>query len=300
MSKYERTESNSHSYEIGGMSFILNADLPITSDTFNLKIKKFQVHSLTSDIVSLNHHFHIPDYFFKLDSHLVYSYGPWKVYRQNGSWIYLHFHNEGNSHNRVALFTENYGEGEIFCPSEEIYYQGNLETISLFPSDQFLFSALLPSRKGGIIHSSAIKIGNHGFLFVGHSGAGKSTISRQLQNIGKIFSDDRVILRNFQSELRVFGTWFNRHSNSISPLSAPLGAVFIIEQDQENVILPLSRKEIIRQLPLFFIKSLPSVRWWDETLDLIHSISLKVPVYRLKFNLDGNIVNMICNMKDTL
>ena len=54
----------------------------------------------------------------------------------------------------------------------------------MFPSDQILIARLLADRQGCYLHSAGAILDGAGMLFVGHSDAGKSTITRLLMAAG--------------------------------------------------------------------------------------------------------------------
>jgi hypothetical protein len=132
--------------------------------------------------------------------------------------------------------------------------------------------------------------GGQGFLFVGHSGAGKSTIVIQLKEEGEILCDDRMIVRRWPECFHIHGTWSHGDVPTVSPASAPLRAIFLLEQAPHNRLIPImERKEIVRRLPFFVIKPLVTADWWEKTLDLVGQMAHEVPVYRLQFDRSGQV-----------
>ncbi len=74
----------------------------------------------------------------------------------------------------------------------------------------------------------------------------------------------------------------------VSPASAPLRAILLLEQAQENRLIPVQdRQEIVRRLPFLLVKPLLTADWWEKTLDLLEQMAREVPVYRLKFDKSG-------------
>jgi hypothetical protein len=137
-------------------------------------------------------------------------------------------------------------------------------------------------------------VNGQGLLFVGHSGAGKSTILKQLQEEGEILCDDRLIVRRWPEGFRVHGTWSHGDVPIVSNASAPLRAILLLEQDAANRLIPLeSRGEVVQSLPLFIIKPLITADWWEKTLDLVGHIAREVPVYRLQFDKSGQVKALI-------
>ena len=152
----------------------------------------------------------------------------------------------------------------------------------------------MSDRRGCIFHSAGMIIEDQGFLFVGHSGAGKSTIVTQLRPYGEILCDDRNIVRRYPEGWRLFGTWSHGDVPDVSPNSAPLRAIFLLEQAPHNRLIPVTdRREIVRTLPFFIIKPLVTADWWEKTLDLVGAIAREVPVYRLQFDQTGSVMDTL-------
>jgi hypothetical protein len=82
-----------------------------------------------------------------------------------------------------------------------IFPDGAPESVGMFL--RLLASLLLPSRRGVLIHASGVVIQGEGFVFLGESGAGKTTTARRAGREGAMrIADDLAILR-IESEQRI-------------------------------------------------------------------------------------------------
>jgi hypothetical protein len=80
----------------------------------------------------------------------------------------------------------------------------------------------------------------------------------------------------------------------VSPNSAPLHAIFFLEQSKENQIIPLTaKKEIFKRLVACLIKPFETADWWEKELTLIEKIGKEVPCYRMLFDKSGKVVEQI-------
>ena len=82
-----------------------------------------------------------------------------------------------------------------------IFPEGAPESLGLFL--RLLASLLLPSRNAVIIHASGVVVDGEGLVFLGESGAGKTTTARRAGREGALrIADDLAILR-IESEQRI-------------------------------------------------------------------------------------------------
>ena len=170
---------------------------------------------------------------------------------------------------------------------------GNLYSLTLFPTDQILLARVLADRQGCCLHAAGLVIDGQGFAFVGHSEAGKTTLTRQLMPHGEVLCDDRIIIRNWPDGFKVYGTWSHGDIPLVSPASAPLRALLRLEQAPENRLLPVEPRQVIRLLPQYIVRPLVTKDWWEKTLDLVGAVARQVPVYRLRFDTSGRVIETL-------
>jgi hypothetical protein len=283
-------------YQVAGLTIQVSADLPVSAQTFAPKFDQFLASQSDGDLVKIYHHFTLPPLSkFNLDSQ-VYREAPWAIYQDGLRWVYLGIASGENDLSpwRLAVFNRDHTEGQIYSPDQSEFLRGNLHSLTLFPTDQIVLSWVLADRQGCYFHSSGMIINGQGLLFVGHSGAGKSTMTKLLQGEGEILCDDRVILRRWPVGFKVHGSWSHGEIPIVSNASAPLRAILLLEQASHNRLIPIrERGETVRRLPFFIIKPLVTADWWQKTLDLVGQIAREVPVYRLQFDKSGQVVNLV-------
>ena len=134
-------------------------------------------------------------------------------------------------------------------------------------------------------------------MFVGHSEAGKTTTTRMLMESGEdveILCDDRNIVRRFEDGWRVYGSWSHGDIDQVSAASAPLKAVFFLEQAPENLLLRITDPtDNVKRLLACVIKPFTTLDWWDQTLTAIDALTGEVPCYRMRFTKSGQIVMIL-------
>ena len=283
-------------YKVAGLTIQVDSDLPISDTTFQPKFKLFEVDGPGEDTIFIKHHFYLPDIDGKDLGQEVYRKEPWAIYKKENSWIYTGISSLAYDKpiHQLAIFNHDYSRGRIYNKIKKPFREGNLHSLTNFPTDQILLAQLLAYRKGCYLHSSGVILDGKGFLFVGHSNSGKSTIIKILGDKAEILCDDRVIIRRGSSGFRIYGTWSHGEISSISANSGPLKAILFLEKSGSNSLELLKDKKIIKdKLLACLIRPFVTAEWWEKMLLLIRDISNEIPCYMLRFTKDCNITDFL-------
>ena len=155
-----------------------------------------------------------------------------------------------------------------------------------YPADELLITNYLASDMGVEVHGCGIvdaETGGH--LFLGHSGAGKSTTTRIWKSLRdvEILSDDRIILRLHDDELWMYGTPWHGEAAFASAGKAKISKFFVLQHGERNQFVPLSRSRAVGEL---FARSFPpfhSASGLTKTLKFLHGVVSLVPSYEFHF-----------------
>jgi hypothetical protein len=179
-----------------------------------------------------------------------------------------------------------------------------------YPLDELLIMHRLTQERAIELHGVGI-VGPDGAsnLFVGHSGAGKSTTARLWTSLHKveILSDDRIIVRESPArelqpgddprQIFMYGTPWHGEGCFALPQRAPLGRIFVLEHGHGNVLTRLSRSQMVAEL--FARSFVPFHRheYVDSALSFLERVADSVPCYRYSFEPDERAVERIlqCN-----
>jgi hypothetical protein len=170
-----------------------------------------------------------------------------------------------------------------------------------YPLDELLIMHRLTKEKAIELHGCGIvRPDDTGNLFVGHSGAGKSTTTQlwmEREDV-EILSDDRIIVRNDTRGMRMYGTPWHGEAAFASPESAPLERIFILEHGCGNVLTRLSPSQAVAEL--FARSFVPFHRheYVDSALQFLQEVVDEVPCYRYSFEPDERAVERILNFRD--
>lgn len=191
---------------------------------------------------------------------------------------------------------------------EDIWRAGDLQSLTMFPSDQILLARLLADRRGCILHSSGVIVNGAGILFVAHTGVGKSTAMDLLVSAGENcetsvqhLCEDRNIVRRIDVGWQVYGSWNHYDNPRVSSENAPLRMICFLEQANENTLTKINdRREITLHILECIVKPFVTVDWWEKIFEVIDLLSQEVPCYLMRFDKSGDIALEIAKMTERL
>ena len=215
----------------------------------------------------------------------------WRLYREpNGFRIECTSETFGEEPYKTAIFDETFTRGTIFM-APHVAHLNPLE----YPLDEVLISNLLGRGRGVELHScGVIDAQRRGHLFVGVSGAGKTTTARLWEGAASgIVSDDRVIVRERDGVMWMFGTPWHGEAELSMPEGVPLAGVYLLVQSEANAIRALDPAEAVARLfrcafPLFY-----DADGLDFTLAFLARLVASVPVRELQFIRDRSVVDLV-------
>jgi hypothetical protein len=224
------------------------------------------------------------------------------------------------------LFVDRSFRRAILYMNEESFARFPSESSPLeYPLDELLIMHRLTQEKAIELHSCGIvRSDGTGNLFVGHSGAGKSTTTRlwtEREDV-EVLSDDRIIVRRDEvlrlrdrsasptvhfaqddnpkktSGMRMYGTPWHGEAMHASPNSAPLSRIFILEHGHGNVLTRLSPSHAVAEL--FARSFVPFHRheYVNSALDFLQELVGSVACYHFAFEPDQRAVETVLNFPD--
>ncbi|MFR2315473.1 MAG: hypothetical protein ACLS62_03645 [Terrisporobacter sp.] len=153
------------------------------------------------------------------------------------------------------------------------------------------------SKGALILHSSYIIHQGNAILFTAPSGVGKSTQANlwKQYKYAEIINGDRSIIREKDGIIHAYGLPFSGSSQICKNKNAPIKAIILLEQGNENKIYDLKSSYILK-----FLLSQVAVNRWDKSellkaMELIENIIGKVPIIRLSCLPDKGAVEIVDN-----
>ena len=214
------------------------------------------------------------------------SGGPWRLYRHDEGFLFSFFASTfGERPYKTARFTPDFSRGRVTLDREFFTGAASVDPLD-YPLDELLVIALLAQGRGLEVHACGIADERGaGHLFVGQSGAGKSTMARlwTAEAGAVILSDDRIVLRQHDDELWIYGTPWHGEAPLASPARARLDRVFFLRHARRDELHDVGRTDAAARL---FAASFPlfhDARAVAFSLAFLESVVTRVPCHELGF-----------------
>jgi hypothetical protein len=195
----------------------------------------------------------------------------------------------------IATFSSDFTSGEIYlspqaAPDKRAY---PFE----YPLSELLFISLLAQGRGVEVHASGlIDPRGNGRLFLGQSGAGKSTIAGLWQRSEgvRILSDDRIILRKEGERIWMHGTPWHGEGLMAFPARAPLVQICFLRHSPRNTLVPQAKAEAVARMFACAFPPFYSAEGIDFTMKFLNAVVDSVPCHELGFLPDESAVEFLC------
>ncbi len=227
---------------------------------------------------------------------LFESGGLWTSYpASEGHQFYFSTRTLGTSPYKAAWFDGGFERGQIVLSRR---YLSDTEAVFPleYPIDELIMTHRLARGAGAEVHAvGLVDRDGSGYLFLGHSGAGKSTTARlwRPQAGVKLLSDDRIILRKHNGEFWMYGTPWHGDAGIASPGRARVTCIFILEQALENKIVPLKPNQAVAEVfarsfaPHYIAEGL------QFTLGFLEEVTQQIPCSTFQFLPNASAVEAI-------
>ena len=201
-----------------------------------------------------------------------------EMYRKNGEWLFL-----------ISM----YRESEIVCALHcnahwsdvRVSMKTGFERFAIDNAAMLAYAFRTTPMKTLLFHASVVVREGKGFLFLGHSGTGKSTHSRQWLAAfedARLLNDDNPVVRVHEDGVVVYGSPWSGKTACYVAEQAPVAALVQLAQAPYNKIESLR----MTQAYPFILSSVSGLKILPEAMDAIYESIAKLlescPVYRLE------------------
>ena len=136
------------------------------------------------------------------------------------------------------ITTSDYKNGIVTIERNELFGLNNALMV--------MFAMATADKQTALFHSSVVSYQNKAYMFLGHSGTGKSTHSSLwLKHIEgtELMNDDNPVVRVIDGQARVYGSPWSGKTPCYRNVEAPLGAIVELSQAPFNRIRRLGALE---------------------------------------------------------
>lgn len=220
----------------------------------------------------------------------------WQLYAEESGYRFrLAGVRPGQSTYKIARFNRDFTKGEVICDPRRISLDEPLYPLQ-YPLDELLLINLLARGRGVEFHACGVsERSGKGYMFVGHSEAGKTTSARlwQRQSDVELLSDDRIIVRQVDGKFWMYGTPWHGEEEISSPRKVELTHIFFLRHGERNELAPLRRAEAAAEL---FSRSFPTFYnpdGLDFTLEFLDGLTESVACAQLSFVPDERVIDFV-------
>lgn len=223
-------------------------------------------------------------------SDLVYDPGSiWRMYRsEEAFYAAISYPNVG-----AGVLRANAAWDDLTLTEQRI--GATWQSLLNVGASELLLRTKIILTDGLVFHASGIDDNGQGIVFIGHSGAGKSTQLGLWNHMPGVIAinDDRIAVRVNANGAICYGTPWSGTVETASNHQAPLSALILLEQASENDIIRLNPSAAA---PLVLARAF--LPYWDGALMQramanLNTLLERAPVYLLRCRPDPAVVSLV-------
>jgi len=286
----EKQEDKQMILDIAGVKILLEIIGANWQAVFNKDLLKFQGYG-AADLKIKTSYGSLPE--VPRAKTIFDSGGVWKLLKSEQQNIFILSSNLTGEIPYGACFVNNeFSKAELYLRAFEENSRINpLE----YPLDEVLMVHLLSRGRGVIIHGCGLDYQGKGILMAGVSGSGKTTVAglwSQEKQV-TILSDDRVIIKQENGELYMYGTPWHGDAGVCTNKKVKLESIYFLSHDAENNIKTVSAIESVSKLMVCCFTTFWDKTGMEFTLSFIDNMAKKIPCFDLGFVPDKNVLEFL-------
>ena len=174
-----------------------------------------------------------------------------------------------------------------------------LAYVSEYPWAEYIIQRRLGLYGGAILHASMAIWDGVAHVFLGHSGAGKSTIAELAEQAGgTIPTEDRTIVTCTADGVFGGGSPWHGSFRRTSPQGARLGSISLLVQDSEDRLEPIGPSRAVKEMFVRTVQARVTEREVHTTLDTLETVAGAVPFYELHFRPTAAAIQLVLRAAD--
>jgi hypothetical protein len=283
-----------NAFRIGDVSVLVRGNCE-RDVVFDDRLARFQIEPTRGDV---NISVKWVDGLKSFDARPLFDSGSvWRVF-EHGNSLVFDFTTPalGADPYRRLTISRDFGDGELLLNSALLDGQRDEFYPFEYPLDELLMTHVLAVNGAVELHGCGLVDSERGgYLFVGHSGAGKSTMMRlwrSLRNV-RVLSDDRVVLRRTNEDLWIYGTPWHGEPGLDDQEKSRINAIFVLEHGTANEIVPLSPAQAVGELFARCFVPMYDRECLRGQLKFLHEVTESLPCFRFSFVPDASALEKV-------
>jgi len=199
---------------------------------------------------------------------------------------------------QIAVLNSDFTKGDIYVKTPDA-------SARLLPNPlgthltEIMIMSWLSNRQGLLFHGCGIMDAKRGYLFLGFSGHGKTTMANLWSDESVILHDDRIIVRKIKDKFWMFTAPWGRKEGRKAETGKGvlLNKIFFIRHGSRNRVYPQKQSN-----SLFMLLHYSYIPVWikdggEKNVGFCAQLVQKIPCFLLDFYPDRKTVNYIRNLK---
>jgi hypothetical protein len=218
----------------------------------------------------------------------------WAICKSDGRYVLQDDTLGRPSAPETFLFLDpNLASGEVYLTRDDSRLNPLHDPLG-YPLNQILMILLLSKGEGLLVHACGIEDRGVGYLFLGNSTHGKSTMaSLWSRNQATVLNDDRVIVREQADSFWMYGTPWHGDFRPFSRSGLPVSKIFFLRHGTTHSVIPKKGADAVSMI---LVRSFPPL--WDKsgmafTVDLCHRLVTAIPCFELHFKPEESIIDFV-------
>jgi hypothetical protein len=165
----------------------------------------------------------------------------WRLFHTNRRYVFEIFHTRPpHPQVQLAVMTPDFLSGEVFLRAEKTARRPSWSLGRLMrPFGELLVINLLAKGRGVLLHALGVSDRGKGLLFIGRSGAGKTTLAnlyKPHQGV-TVLGDERLVVTKRQGQFWLSGTPWPGGAFAVSADTVPLKKIYFLEHGPRNEVI---------------------------------------------------------------